>query len=63
MFSVEKTPLDPDVDVMFRRFQVMQVNLSKICDSMNALVQPNPNLRMEKLVLSKVRSNVDTVLV
>ena len=54
MFSVEKTPLDPDVDVMFRRFQVMQVNLSKICDSMNSLVQPNPNLRMEKLVLSKV---------
>lgn len=54
MFSVEKTPLDPDVDAMFRRFQVMQVNLSKICDSMNSLVQPNPNLRMEKLVLSKV---------
>ncbi|CAG5094634.1 Oidioi.mRNA.OKI2018_I69.XSR.g13730.t1.cds [Oikopleura dioica] len=54
--QVEKTPLDPDVDVMFRRFQVMQVNLSKICDSMNALVQPNPNLRMEKLVLSKLGS-------
>jgi len=55
--QVEKTPLDPDVDVMFRRFQVMQVNLSKICDSMNSLVQPNPNLRMEKLVLSKIDSS------
>lgn len=52
----EKTPLCPEVDHLWGQFEVTNSNITKMKEAIEALLQPNPNLRMEKFVLSKIDS-------
>lgn len=50
----EKTQMSPDVEALWKEFEVTNANIMKIKEAVETLLQPNPNLRMEKFVLSKI---------
>lgn len=53
---VEKTKLDEEVEELWNRFDVTNETIQKLSGSIEALLQPNPNLRYEKKILSKIDS-------
>lgn len=46
--------MSPDVEALWKEFEVTNGNIMKIKEAVETLLQPNPNLRMEKFVLSKI---------
>jgi len=54
--QAEKTKLDEDVDSLWNRFEATHETINKLKQSVEALLQPNPNLRYEKMLLSKIDS-------
>lgn len=54
--QVEKTQMNPEVEALWEQFEVTNANVTKMTEAVEALLQPNPNLRMEKFVLSKIDS-------
>lgn len=46
--------MSPEVEELWAQFEVTNANITKINESVEALLQPNPNLRIEKFVLSKI---------
>jgi len=55
-FLAEKTRMSPEVAELWSQFERTNSNITKMKESIEALLQPNPNLRMEKFVLSKIDS-------
>ena len=45
--------MSPEVEELWTQFERTNSNITKMKESIEALLQPNPNLRMEKFVLSK----------
>lgn len=54
--ETEKTRMSPEVNELWNQFERTNSNITKMKESIEALLQPNPNLRMEKFVLSKIDS-------
>ena len=54
ILSGEKTQMSPDVEALWKEFEITNGNIMKIKEAVETLLQPNPNLRMEKFVLSKI---------
>ena len=46
--------MSPDVEALWKEFEITNGNIMKIKEAVETLLQPNPNLRMEKFVLSKI---------
>jgi len=51
--QAEKTQLDEEVNNLWKRFETTNDTITKLKASVEGLLQPNPNLRMEKMLLSK----------
>jgi len=51
--SAEKTQLDEEVNELWKRFETTNDTITKLRASVEGLLQPNPNMRMEKMLLSK----------
>lgn len=51
--QAEKTQLDEEVSKLWNRFETTNETITKLKSSVEGLLQPNPNLRMEKMLLSK----------
>lgn len=51
--QAEKTQLDEEVNNLWKRFETTNDTITKLKASVEGLLQPNPNMRMEKMLLSK----------
>lgn len=54
--QAEKTQLDEEVNKLWTRFESTNETITKLKSSVEGLLQPNPNLRYEKMLLSKIDS-------